>query len=127
VRIAWDWLAANTFDVYAMRKAPSFGANAPLSELGVWRGARLRERTRTGQAILNVGCQPADAFDGLISVGGYKRDSNDDNPGAMNSMETWAEAVGSKLFDPDSFVALPTGDVDTWKRWITAAQIASAA
>lgn len=121
-RIDWSWLAANAFDICVMRKAPSFGEGKPMSELGVWRGARLRERARKGDAILNVGCQPSDAWDGLIAVGGYARDANDDDPGKMNSDETWAEAIGSRLFDADSFVSIADGDVDTWKRWVTAAQ-----
>jgi hypothetical protein len=98
------------------------GQSGRASPLSFWRGARVRERIRKGDPILNQGCQPADAIDYAIEIGPYTRDALDDDPGAMNSMETWPEATKCVPFAPDSFVAIPTGDVETWKRWIAAAQ-----
>jgi hypothetical protein len=95
---------------------------ARLSALGTWRGARVRERARQTDPITNVGCQPVDAVNGLIAVGGYARDqydlSSESGQTAMDQMETWGEATKSAPFDAADFVLLPDGDQSSAMLWL---------
>lgn len=95
-------------------------AGKRLSPLSVWTGARARERMRAGDALLNVGCDPADAVDSMVVVGAYPRDARDDNPADLTDVETWTEAAASQLFLPEQFLPIETGDTDTIDRVLTA-------
>lgn len=94
-----------------------------MSALGVWRGALVRERARAGAPIANVGCQPVDAANGLIAVGGYSRDQYDTQSESgqmpLPQMVTWSEATNSKLFTADNFIMLPDGDTASAMLWLS--------
>jgi hypothetical protein len=96
------------------------GTSKRTSPFSWYRGARLRERSRTGQALADDGCQPIDAANAAISVGVYPRDANDDNPTTVNQAETWHELAGSQLFLPDHFALVDDGDVETMRAHLTA-------
>ena len=96
------------------------GTSRRTSPFSWYRGARLRERSRTGEALLDDGCQPVDAANAAITTGIYPRDANDDNPATVNNSQTWSELAGSQLFLPEHFALVDAGDVDTIRAHITA-------
>lgn len=91
-------------------------AGKRISPLGIYTAARARERTRAGEALVDVGSDPADAVDALVTVGAYPRDVRDDNPADSNDQETWPEAVASQLFSVEHFLPIEMGDMETVDR-----------
>jgi hypothetical protein len=93
------------------------------SALSFWRGARVRERARTGDLITNVGCQPVDAVNDAIATGTYARDQYDTaselGQSVMNSMETWSEATKKQQFSASDFVMLQDGDSASAMLWLS--------
>lgn len=91
-----------------------------LSPRGVWTAARAREHLRKSDPFTDVGCNPQDALDALIVMGGYPVDAKDDDPAALNDPWNWAEALGTKKFSPDDFLPIDPGDLDTVDAVLTA-------
>ncbi len=96
------------------------GAGKRASHRGIYTAARVRERSRKSDPVLDQGCIPADAFDALVLTGVYPLDDRDADGGALNSMETWDEAIGCKKFDPTDLTPITSGDDVTVDRWLTA-------
>lgn len=94
------------------------GKGKRRSPLGWYLGARSRESTRLGQALLDHGSTPQDAIDEAIDRGVYPRDARDDDAPEINLADTWDEEAQLARFQPDDFVPLGT-DLATAKQWLT--------
>lgn len=86
-------------------------AGARPSHKGIYTGARMRERASSGAALTDAGCDPQDAVDAMVATGIYAQDAKDADFGAIDDLETWAEATASVLVDPFGIVPLGTTDV----------------
>lgn len=90
------------------------GVGVQWSEIGIWTGARARERLRSTDPILDVGCQPLDAVDAMVAMGVYPRDARDD-AGATTGPSDVEEVVSAAAhrFLPTDFMILRDGDTDS--------------
>lgn len=82
------------------------------SHVGVYVGARVRERNRKGDAIPDVGCMPADGYDHIVAVGIEPLDARDLDPSKINTTDTWDEAVSAKKVPMEFLVPLEDGDLN---------------
>lgn len=89
------------------------GTGKRASRLGIYTGARVRERARKTDPIPDIGCDPADAIDGLVNPGVYPFDARDTDPSQISTTDTWDEVVASQPFQPDRLLPIERGDTDT--------------
>ena len=81
------------------------------SHVGIYVGARVRERQRKGDAIPDVGCMPADGYDHIVAVGIEPLDERDLNPALLNTTDTWDEALSAKKVPMEFLAPLEDGDL----------------
>lgn len=81
------------------------------SHVGVYVGARARERVRKGDALPDTGCMPVDAYDHVVAVGIEPLDGRDTDPSRLNSTDTWDEALSAKKVPSNLLLPLQDGDI----------------
>lgn len=96
------------------------GAGKRVSPVGIYRGARVRERIRKTDPLPDMGSNPADAIDAMIATGVYAIDLDDVDPSKIGDVDTWEEMAGSQTCGMDDFSPIEQGDVDTIDRWLSA-------
>jgi hypothetical protein len=89
------------------------------SAKGLWTNGREREKVRTGDPLLNVGVDPADVVDGAVLTGTYAEDQAEDDDATLNSPETFVEMGACVRIDPNFFVDVEPGDLDTLDRYLS--------
>ncbi len=90
-----------------------------LSARGVYVAARALARRSRADAIADIGCEPALAFDSLVATGAFVEDGRDFDDAQLNTAETWPEAMGSKRFAMADLAPIAEGDTDAIDRWLT--------
>jgi len=92
------------------------------SPVGVYVGARARERVRRGDALPDTGCQPYDAYDHCVAVGiepyGARDIARASDRSQLNRTDTWDEALTAVKMPIECFAPLYDGDLDSMDTWL---------
>ena len=86
------------------------GIGPHASSRGIWTGARVRERARRGDALLNVGTTFPDGIAGCIEMGVYAEDDTEDDPAWNNRESALDELEQCKPLPADTFGLLYGAD-----------------
>jgi hypothetical protein len=102
----------------AMNWLASGGTGKRGSHRGIYTGARVRERARKTDPIPDTGCQATDAYGSIVECGIYPMDARDDDPAALNEMDTWGEEAGFVPVPMSYLTALSDGDTDSLTNYV---------
>jgi hypothetical protein len=89
------------------------------SSTALYAAARARTRARQTDPIADFGSTVPDMQDAACATGIPPRSPRDDDPNAVNQLETWEELAGSATASREDFVPVDDGDLDTLDRWLT--------
>ena len=76
------------------------------SPRGIWTGARVRERLRSTDILVNTGCAFADAIDGCMRMGVRPEDELDDDDAATNDEDALDELEKCVQLPREAFASI---------------------